>query len=153
MVDVRGGVRFAVCGGGDDGHVRCELDGVEVLSGGSRERCSTSIEAASGYVVTVISVVQSRAVTLVSCYLASLGGETAVSHMRLVPGRRPEFSQRLLSAMAGETHARACLLDHAAELRSTFDSHGGAGGVGVEISDGALARGAAVWGSAAEGHR
>ncbi|MGZ6616283.1 MAG: hypothetical protein ACXVFQ_17850 [Solirubrobacteraceae bacterium] len=114
--------------------MRCELDGVEVLSGESRERCSTSIEAASGYVVTVISVVQSRAVTLVSCYLASLGGETAVSHLRLVPARRPEFSQRLLSAMAGETHARACLLDHAAELGSTFDGHGGAA-VGVEISD------------------
>jgi hypothetical protein len=31
---------------------------------------------------------------------------------------------------------------------------GGVGAfVGVEISDGALARGAAVWGSAAEGHR
>ena len=67
----------------------------------TRERCSTSLEALSGYVVTVISVVQSRAVTLVSCYLATLGGETAVSHMSLVPGQRPSFSQRLLEGMTG----------------------------------------------------
>jgi hypothetical protein len=131
--------------------VRRELDGVEVISGGVHERCSTSIEAASGYVVSVISVVQTRAVTLVSCYLAALAGETAVSHMRLVPGQDPRFSQRLLSAMAGETHARACLLDHAAELQETLGQDDDAG-IGVEMTDAALERGAAVWRAAAQGH-
>ena len=142
-------MQFGVCVRGDDCRVRHELDGIEVVIGGSRERCSTSIEAVSGYVVTVISVMQSRAVTVVSCYLANLAGETAVSHLRLMPGQRPAFSQRLLSGMAGETHARACLLDHAAELQSTL---AGDGGVGVEIGDAALARAAAVWGSAANDH-
>jgi hypothetical protein len=131
--------------------VRRELDGVEVISDGVRERCSTSIEAVSGYVVSAISVVQTRAVTLVSCYLAALAGETAVSHMRLVPGQDPRFSQRLVSAMAGETHARACLLDHAAELQETLGQDDDAG-VGVEMTDAALGRGAAVWRSALEDH-
>jgi hypothetical protein len=36
----------------------------------------TAIENASGYVVVLSSVLQSRTVTLVSCYLADLGGPT-----------------------------------------------------------------------------
>ncbi len=150
-VDLHGLEAVPVCVCGDDCGMRRELDGVEVMSGSSRERCSTSVEAVSGYVVTVISVVQSRTVTLVSCYLAALGAETAVSHMSLVPGWRPRFSQRLLAGMAGETHARACLLDHAAELQATLGEDGGAE-VGVDISDGALELAAAVWRSVAEDH-
>ncbi|MGZ6670214.1 MAG: hypothetical protein ACXVH3_36775 [Solirubrobacteraceae bacterium] len=55
------------------------------------------------------------------------------------------FSQRLLTGMAGETHARACLLDHAAELRAFLDPNGEEE-VSVEISDAALAQAAAAWG-------
>lgn len=77
-------------------------------------------ENVGGYVVVLSSVVQSRAVTLVSCYLADLGGPTAVSHMRLVSGQPRQVAQRLLKGLPGQSQARACLLDHAAELRSTL---------------------------------
>jgi hypothetical protein len=74
----------------------------------------TAIEKASGYVVVLSSVLESHAVTLVSCYLADLGGPTAVSHLRLAAG------QRVLEGLPGQWHARACLLDHAAELRGAL---------------------------------
>ena len=54
------------------------------------------------------------------------------------------FSQRVLSGMAGATHARACLLDHAAELQAFLDPDGEEA-LHVEVSDAALARAAAVW--------
>jgi hypothetical protein len=125
--------------------VRIELSGVEVRADGWSERCQTAIESMSGYVVAVISVLQSRAVTLVSCYLATLAGETAVSHMRLAPGTPGRFSQRMLGAMPGETHARACLLDHAAELRDALDELLDDEQVTVEVSEHALGRAARVW--------
>jgi hypothetical protein len=59
--------------------------------------------------------------TLVSTYLANLSGETAASHMRLSPGRRVEFAQRVLAGLPRQSHPRACLLDHAAELRRLAD--------------------------------
>jgi hypothetical protein len=45
-----------------------------------------------------------------------------------------------------ETHARACLLDHAAELRGMLDPDGEEA-VSVEVSDAALAHAAGVWSS------
>jgi hypothetical protein len=83
-----------VAGGGDDCAMRLELDGLEVRAGGWSERCATAIENASGYVVVLSSVLESRSVTLVSCYLADLAGPTGVPHLRLTPGRRPEIAQR-----------------------------------------------------------
>jgi hypothetical protein len=47
--------------------------------------------------------------------------------------------------MPGQTHARACLLDHAAELRDALDELMPDEEVMVEVSDGALARAAKVW--------
>ena len=100
--------------------MRVELQGLEVRDGEGSERCATAIENAGGYVVVLSSVLESRAVTVVSCYLADLDGPTAVSHMRLLPGRPRQVAQRVLKALAGQSHARACLLDHAAELRDTL---------------------------------
>jgi len=129
---------------GDDWRMRVELDGVEIWGDEWRERCSTTIQAAGAYVIVVESVVPSRAAALSSCYLADLSGDTAASHLRRALHCAPVFSQRLLAVMPGETHARACLLDHAAELRAMLDPDGDEA-VSVEVSDAALARAAAVW--------
>lgn len=144
----RGSLRaglLAVASGDDHARVRIELSGVEVRPDEWSESCQTAIESVSGYVVAVISVLQSRAVTLASCYLATLAGETAASHMRLAPGRPAGFSQRMLETMPGETHARACLLDHAAELRDALDELLEDEQVTVEVSEDALGRAARVW--------
>jgi hypothetical protein len=122
-----------------------ELTGVELHADEWTERCSTAIETASGYVVVVISVLRSRAVTLVSSYLANLNGTTAVSHLRTCPAARAEFSQRMLDVMPGQTHARACLLDHAAELRNLLDELLDGEEVAVEVYDYALEQAARVW--------
>ena len=124
--------------------MRLELEGVEVWADEWRERCSTTIQAAGAYVIVVETVVPSRTAGLSSCYLADLKGRTAVSHLRRALHCAPVFSQRVLAVMPGETHARACLLDHAAELRAMLDPDGEEA-VSVEVSDAALARAAAVW--------
>jgi hypothetical protein len=124
--------------------MRLELEGVEVWADEWRERCSTTIQAAGAYVIVVETVVPSRTAGLSSCYLADLKGRTAVSHLRRALHCAPVFSQRVLAVMPGETHARACLLDHAAQLRAMLDP-AGEEAVSVEVSDAALARAAAVW--------
>lgn len=78
-----------------------------MVANAKRERCSTSVQTASAYVVTLISVLQSRALTLVSAYVANIAAETAVTHLCLAPGRRPGLVQRPIAGMAGETHLRA----------------------------------------------
>jgi hypothetical protein len=124
--------------------MRLELDGVEVWADEWHERCATTIQGAGAYVIVVETVVPSRTVGLSSCYLADLNGRTAVSHLRRAPGSPPLFLQRVVSGMAGATLARACLLDHAAELRAMLDPDGEEA-VSVEVSDAALERAAAVW--------
>ncbi|MGA2011695.1 MAG: hypothetical protein ABSH51_14375, partial [Solirubrobacteraceae bacterium] len=76
--------------------MRLELDGLEVWGDEWRERCSTTIQAAGGYVIVVETVVPSRTVGLSSCYLADLKGTTAVSHLHRAPGSPPVFSQRVV---------------------------------------------------------
>jgi hypothetical protein len=125
--------------------VRVELSGVEVRADEWSESCETAIESVSGYVVAVISVLPSRAVTLASCYLATLAGETAASHVRLAPGRPAGFSQRMPDGMSGETRARACLLDHAAELRDALHDLLEDERVSVELAEETLERAARVW--------
>jgi hypothetical protein len=125
--------------------MKLELDGPEVRADEWAERCATAIENASGYVVVVSSVLESRAVTLVSCYLADLGGSTAVSHMRLAPGRRPAIAQRVLAGLPGQSHARACLLDHAAELRGALEELLEDEQVSVELAEETLEQAARVW--------
>jgi len=85
---------------------------------GRRERCETTLRTAGGYVVAVTSVLADRSVALASSYLADLSAtQTAVSHLRLVPGERGRVSQRVLGPWPSSAHARGCLLDHASELR------------------------------------
>jgi len=125
--------------------MRLELDGLEVHADEWSERCATVIESASGYVVVVCSVFGSRAVPLVSCYLADLAGPTAVSHLRLAPGQPPQVAQRGLEGLAGQAQSRAYLLDHAAELRDALDELLEDEEISVELSDQALERAARVW--------
>src|SRR5437764_11263757 len=127
--------------------MRVELQGLEVRGGECSERCATVIENAGGYVVVLSSVLESRAVTVVSCYLADLGGPSAVSHLRLLPGRPRQVAQRVLEALAGQSHARACLLDHAAELRDTLGDLLEHEQVSVDVPEATLEQAARVWGA------
>ena len=122
-----------------------DLSGVVVRADEWSETCSTAIDSVSGYVVVVISVVQSRALLVASAYLAHVGGPTAVSHLRSSPGGPSEFRQRIIERMPGQTHARACLLDHAAEVRDALEELIPDEEVMVEVSDQALAQAAGVW--------
>jgi hypothetical protein len=124
--------------------MRQKLPGVQVDCGSGAEYCETSIQVAGGYVVVVESLVVDREVLLVSSYLAEFNGRTAVSHLALVGSAPAGFSQRMVERMAGETHARACLLDHAAALQRALDPTPD-GTVSVAISDEALAAAAAIW--------
>jgi hypothetical protein len=101
-------------------------------------------------VVTVISVLERHSVALVSSYVADLAGETAVTHMRLVLGRRSSFQQQVLGRLAGVSHPRVCLLDHAAELRALIEEQLDEPVV-VEISEGSLERASSVWGASPDG--
>jgi hypothetical protein len=125
--------------------MRVQLPGLQVVADEWSEWCATTIENAGGYVVTVSSVLASQAVTLVSCYLADLAGPTGVSHLRLVPGLPPRVSQRVLDGLPGQSHARASLLDHAAQLRDAVEELLADEEVGVELAEEALERAARVW--------
>ena len=125
--------------------MRRELDGLWVRADEWSERCATAIDNAGGYVVIVSSVLESRSVTLVSCYLADLAGPTAVSHMRLAPGWRPHVAQRVLEGLPGRSHARACLLDHAAQLRDVLGELLADEEVGVDVAEETLEQAARVW--------
>jgi hypothetical protein len=125
--------------------MRLELEGVEVWADEWRERCATTIQAAGGYVIVVETVIPTMTVGLSSCYLSSLAGAAAVSHLRRAPGSPPVFSQRVLSGMPGATLARACLLEHATELQALLDPDGDQA-LHVEVGEHALARAESVWG-------
>lgn len=126
-----------------DGWMRLDLHGVEISAGEWRQRCETEIVSAGGYVVAVTTVVPDQHVTLASSYLAPLAGATAASHMRLGAGE-VTFDQRVVE-LTGVTHARGCLLDHAAELRELVGELLDRGDVRVEVLDRALARAEQVW--------
>jgi len=132
--------------GDDPSRMRLELGGVEVRGEGWAETCGCTIENASAYVVSVITVVPSHRLGLVSAYVADLEGETAVTHMRLSPsGRRATFEQQVLGGLPGTSRPRACLLDHAAELRGALEELLDAP-VSVEITEPTLEQASRVWG-------
>ena len=135
-----------VLAGGDDPGMQLELSGVEVRSESWIERCACTIENASAYVVTVITVIESRSLSLVSAYVADLSGQTAVTHMRLAPGRAASFEQQVLGGFPGVSHPRACLLDHAAELRALVEELLEEPVV-VEIPEASLEHASTVWGT------
>ena len=108
--------------------MRLELAGVEVRGESSWcERCACTIENASAYV-------------------ADLSGATAVTHMRLAPGRAASFDQQVLGGFPGVSHPRACLLDHAAELRALAEELLEEPVV-VEIAEASLEHASTVWGT------
>ena len=91
------------------------------------------------------TVLSDRSVALASSYLADLtAAQTAVSHLRLVPGRPSAVDQRVLGRLASSAHARGCLLDHVSELRDLLAELTG-GEVTVDLSEDALQRAAEAW--------
>jgi hypothetical protein len=125
--------------------MRLELAGVEVRGRSWAEACATTIENSSAYVVAVITVVPSRTLALVSAYVADLAGRTAVTHMPLPADGRSRFEQRILGTLPGISHARACLLDHAAELRALLEELLQEP-VTVEVPEESLQHASGVWG-------
>lgn len=127
--------------------MKLRLDGaLEVRCDGRRERCSTTLSTAGGYVVAVTSVLGDRSIALASSYLADLtAAQIAVSHLRLIPGQAGQLGQRVLGGMPSSEHARGCLLDHASELRDVLGEVTGAE-VTIDVDENALERAAGAWG-------
>jgi hypothetical protein len=87
----------------------------------SLRQTSPAIRERRRYVVAVATTLPDQVLGLTSCYLSAFGGEIAASHLRLGPDRYQRLSaQALLPAPHATQHARACLLDHAAELQQTI---------------------------------
>ena len=99
---------------------RTQLTDVQVAIAGARQPSSTTIGAVGAYSVVVATVLPDRAITLTSSYLSAMVGDIAASHLCSAPGEEsPRIEQRVLPGQQpGETHARSCLLDHAAELQA-----------------------------------
>ncbi len=123
--------------------MRLELEGMEVCAGAWRERCETEIISAGAYVVAVTTVIPSRRLALASSYLSELAGQTAASHMCLAV-RPARFEQRTLQ-LAGSTHARACLLDHAMALRELLGELLDREDIRVNVDERALEQAERVW--------
>ena len=104
------GLRSGVLPRRDHGGVKLAFDALQVRCDGRRERCSTTLSTAGGYVVAVTTVLSDRSVALASSYLADLtAAQTAVSHLRLVPGRpAPSTSGFWAASPARRTPAAAC---------------------------------------------
>lgn len=124
--------------------MRQALD-ITVAIASTIETSSTTIATVGAYVVVVATTLPERGIGLTSCYLGELDGATAVSHLHLGPGPRDRLSQRILEAgQPGVTHARTCLLDHAAELRAAV-SEVTEDRVTVDVGARALERAAQAW--------
>ena len=123
--------------------MRVQLEGVRITVGDDRLNCSTELVSDSGFVVTAITVVPDVGVQLVSCYVAGLQGPAGATHMLSASGT-PRFEQHTVH-LAGVNLARACLLDHAAELRELLEVEHALGDVRVDLSDRALTDAQRVW--------
>jgi hypothetical protein len=123
--------------------MRVQLEGVWVTVGGDRLDCSTEVVAEGGFVVTASTVVADVGVQLVSCYVAGLQGPAAVTHM-LAAAAAPRFEQHTVQ-LAGVTLARACLLDHAAQLRELLEVEHALKDVRVDVQERALTDAQRVW--------
>jgi predicted NUDIX family NTP pyrophosphohydrolase len=129
--------------------MRVQLEGVRVTVGGDRLECSTELISTGGFVVTAITVVADVGVQLLSSHVAGLQGPAAVTHMVSAAGV-PRFEQHTVQ-LAGVTLARACLLDHAAQLRGLLAGEHMLEDVRVDIEERTLTDAQRVWGpSAAE---
>ena len=126
--------------------MRIELDSFHVRVDDTAARNSTTIGSVGGYVVVVATTLPDQVVGVTSCYLGDLEGAIAASHLRLGPDRHEQLRTEVLPAPAhvGE-RARACLLDHAAELQQALAELPGAD-VRVDDTPAALARAGEAWG-------
>ena len=123
--------------------MRVQLEGVRVTVGDARLACSTELIAAGGFVVTAITVVADVGVQLLSSYVAGLQGPAAATHMVSAAGV-PRLEQHTVQ-LAGVTLARACLLDHAAQLRELLADTHMLEDVRVDVDERALADAQSVW--------
>lgn len=126
---------------------RIALSGITVAIDGITAQASTTIAGVGGYAVIVNTTLPTLGVTLTSSYLSALVGDIAVSHLCSIPHAKPIIDQHVLPAgQLGETHARACLLNHVSELRSALEAHGPAvATVSATISDAALEAADDAW--------
>ena len=124
--------------------MRHALPDVTITIAGEKQRSSSTIATVGGYVVVVATALPAAGTTLTSCYLGQISGDTAATHLLLTPAGGAEFEHRVVPGQLGEDHARACLLDHAAELQVALTP---AEDVQVQIDVGpvALTRAAAAW--------
>ena len=65
--------------------------------------------------------------------------------MRLAAGQPPHVAQRVLEGLPGQSHARACLLDHAAQLRDVLGELLADEEVAVDLAEETLEQAARVW--------
>ena len=126
--------------------MRIELDSFRITVAGELAASSTTIGTVGAYVVVVATTVPAQSLNLTSCYLAALGGAIAASHLRLGPARSEQLRVEVLECPGRvDQHARACLLDHAAELQHTLAELTGAD-VSVDVNPRALERAVEAWG-------
>ena len=125
--------------------MRLVLHDITVAIATTPQPSSTTIATAGAYVVVVATTLPDRAVGLTSCYLGEIDGDTAASHLHLGPGPEERLSQRVLPGdQPGLTHARTCLLDHAAELQTALAELTGEA-VSVDVAPRALDQAATAW--------
>lgn len=124
---------------------RVALSAISLTLDGEPERSSTTVGAVGAYAVVVATALPQRGVTLTSCYLADMISDIAVSHLCSAPGHGAHIQQRVLPAdQPGQTHARVCLLDHAAELQAALASLINAA-VAIDVGPVALELAARAW--------
>jgi hypothetical protein len=120
--------------------------GLNVLVNGAYESSETTVETSGAGVLGVMTILGTRRDGLASIYITDSTGETAFAHVRMTPQPTrlaPEPSKFPVPS-AGQSHARACLLDHAAELQRILQDALGES-VCVDVPDGALAFAEAIW--------
>jgi hypothetical protein len=130
------------------GAVTADLPALSILVAGEPARSSSTIAATGGYVVVVTTTVPALALTLTSAYLGALArdAELSAAHLRLAPQLQPQLSHRFLTGwQPGSTHARACMLDHAAQLRDALAELTGAP-VTIDVGSDVLEHAAGAWG-------
>ena len=125
--------------------MRIELDSFRITVAGELATSSTTIGALGAYVVVVATTVPDRVAGVTSCYLGDVGGAIAASHLRLGPHGSAQLRVEVLDRPTHvDDHARACLLDHAAELQHALAELTGAD-VSVDVSPRALERAVEAW--------
>ena len=125
--------------------VRIQLDSLHVAIAGADVQSSTTIGTVGAYVVVVASAIPDCVLGLTSCYLGDVGGAIAASHLRLGPDRAEQLTAQVLPpAPHVDQHARACLLDHTAELQQALAELTGEQ-VLIDVPARALERAARAW--------